>query len=107
MRTPHVPNKPPERAEIFQRESGQDRPANHDVQNVTHSPKTKSHIKEELLVNLDHVDRQTTPFGNQIWRTTGKNPSFNLGGNQRIVVKVDLASAVYDINGVYISEVRA
>jgi hypothetical protein len=77
------------------------------MQNVTHSLKSMPHIKEELLVNLDHVDRQTTPFGNQIWRTAGKNPSFNLGRNQRIVVAVDLASAVYDINEIYISDVRA
>jgi hypothetical protein len=77
------------------------------VKNVAHSIKTRPHVEEELLVNLDHVDRQTTPFGNQIWRTTSKNPSFNLGGNQQIAIEADLVSAVHYLNEILLWEVRA
>ena len=97
----------PERAKIIQREPEADRRPNHNVQNVTHSLETMPHVEEELFVGFDHIDMYAKTIGNHSWRTTAENPSLDLGGNQRIVVEMDLASAVNNLNEGFLSAPRA
>jgi hypothetical protein len=77
------------------------------VEDVTDSLETMPHVEEELFVGFDHIAMYAKTIGDHSWRTTAENPSLDLGGNQRTAVEMDLASAVYDINEVYISEVQA
>jgi hypothetical protein len=84
-----------------------DRRPNYDVQNVTHSLETMPHVEEELLVGFDHIGLYAKTIGNHSWRATAENPSLDLGGNQRIVVKMDLASAVNNLNEGFLSAPRA
>jgi hypothetical protein len=65
------------------------------------------HVEEELFVGLDHIDMYAQTIGNHRWRTTAENPSLDLGGNQRIVVKLDLASAANNLNEGFLSAPRA
>ena len=65
------------------------------------------HVEEELFVGLDHIGMYAKTIGNHSRRTTAENPSLDLGGNQRIVVEMDLASAVNDLNEGFLSAPRA
>jgi hypothetical protein len=64
------------------------------------------HVEEELFVGFDHIDMYVQTIGNHSWRTTAENPSLDLGGNQRIEVEMDLASAVNDLNEGFLSAPR-
>jgi hypothetical protein len=77
------------------------------VENVTHSLETIPHVEEELFVGFDHIGLYAKPIGNYSWRATAENPSLDLGGNQRIVVEMDLASAVNNLNEGFLSASRA
>ena len=84
-----------------------DRRPNHNVENVTRSLETMPHVEEELFVGLDHIGMHAKTIGNHSWRTTAENPSLDLGGNQRILVEMDLVSTVNDVNEGFLSAPRA
>jgi hypothetical protein len=65
------------------------------------------HVEEELFVGLDHIGLYAQTIGNHSWRTTAENPSLDLGGNEQIAVKMELASAVNNLNEGFLSALQA